>query len=83
MAKKYYVFTGSLEKLNKETMPLQQKQILRAAQDLTKGNNKAIGSDIVEHAKKKFNLVTKQKSTVLYAWYARNNEERGYIKHVE
>ena len=84
MAKKFYQFKGSLDKANQEKMPLQQKQILRAMHDLTKdGKSKVQGSQVVDHAKAKFNLETRQKSAVLYAWYARDNEQRGYVKVVE
>ena len=84
MAKKFYVFAGKINDAEKQKMPLQQKQILRALHDLTKdGKSKAQGSQIVDHAKAKFNLETKQKSAVLYAWYARSNEQLGFAKIVE
>ena len=84
MAKKFYVFAGKLDTVNKEKMPLQQKQILRAMHDLTKdGKTKVQGAAVVDHAKAKFNLETRQKSAVLYAWYARDNEARGFVKQVE
>lgn len=84
MAKKFYQFNGKIDSANKEKMPLQEKQIIRALHDLTKdGKSKAQGSQIVDHAKAKFNLETRQKSAVLYAWYARDLEKRGYAKIVE
>lgn len=85
MAKKFYAFVGKIEAVNKEKMPLQQKQILRAMHDLTKDSKdaKVQGAQVVDHAKTKFNLETRQKSAVLYAWYARDNEKRGFVKHLE
>lgn len=84
MAKKFYQFAGKVEAVEKEKMPLQQKQILRAMADLTKdGKAKVQGAQVVDHAKAKFNLETRQKSAVLYAWYARDNEARGFVKVVE
>jgi hypothetical protein len=85
MAKKFYKFVGKLDEVNKVKMPLQQKQILRAMHDLTKNNKvqRFQGAQIVDHAKEKFNLETRQKSTVLFAWYARDNEARGYAEQVE
>ena len=85
MAKKFYSFVGKIEAVEKEKMPLQQKQILRAMHDLTHGKKdaKVQGAQVVDHAKAKFKLETKQKSAVLYAWYARDNEARGHVKQVE
>jgi len=85
MSKKYYSFAGKLSDVDAQKMPLQQKQILRAMHDLCKDtkNPRFQGAQIVDHAKEKFKLETRQKSTVLFAWYARNNEERGFAKIVE
>lgn len=56
-------------------MPKQQQQILAtmSAHCVDAGMK---GSDIVDLAKKA-GLETRQKSTVLYAWYARSNESVG------
>jgi hypothetical protein len=40
------------------------------------------GSDVIDLAKKEFGLETRQKSTVLYAWYARSNEAFGVFHSV-
>jgi len=84
MAKKFYKFVGKAADLEKEKMPLQQKQILRAMADLMKDkDSKVQGSQVVDHAKANFKLETRQKSAVLYAWYARDNEARGFVKKLE
>jgi len=85
MSKKFYRFVGKIEDVEKSKIPLQQKQILRSMYDLCKDNKEGRfqGFEIVDNAKSKFKLETRQKSTVLFAWYARNNEERGFSKIVE
>ena len=56
-------------------LPKQQQQILATmAEHCVTGGMR--GSDIVDLAKKN-GLETRQKSTVLYAWYARSNEAFG------
>ena len=84
MAKKFYAFVGKVSDLDKEKMPTQQRQILRAMHDLTKDKGtKVQGSQVVEHAKAKFNLETRQSPAVLYAWYARDNENRGFVEQIQ
>jgi hypothetical protein len=62
-------------------LPPQQQKILRVMRDhCTETGMK--GSDIVGLAVEKLNLETRQKYTVLYAWYARSNENYGvYTGH--
>jgi hypothetical protein len=62
-------------------LPPQQQKILRIMRDhCTEQGMK--GSDIVALAVEKLNLETRQKFTVLYAWYARSNENYGvYTGH--
>lgn len=56
-------------------MPKQQQQILATMAEHCVETGMR-GSDIVDLAKKA-GLETRQKSTVLYAWYARSNETVG------
>ena len=61
-------------------LPKQQQQILATmAEHCVETGMK--GSDIVDLAKKA-GLETRQKSTVLYAWYARSNEAFGVFHSV-
>ncbi len=55
-------------------LPTQQRLILEA---MTKMKLPATGRDIVEYAVEHLGLQTRQKFEVLYAWYARSNEEFG------
>ena len=57
-------------------LPLQQRQIL-AAMNASCTQQGMRGKDIVTLAVAQFGLVTKQDHRVLYAWYARSNENCG------
>lgn len=84
MATKYYKIDRGLhdaaiaERASKglKPLPLQQRLILQA---LTLIDRPATGSEIIDYAVKNLGLQTRQQYNVLYAWYARSNEEYGVI----
>lgn len=57
-------------------LPKQQQIILKAMSECCTETGMK-GSDIIAHAVKNHGLETRQKYTVLYAWYARSNELYG------
>lgn len=72
----YTSLSGKVAKL-----PKQQRQILATMAEHCSDKGMR-GSDIVDIAKKN-GLETRQKSTVLYAWYARSNEQFGVYQASE
>ena len=75
--KLYFINLETYKSLSAQVakLPKQQQQILATmAENCVEVGMK--GSDIVDLAKKA-GLETRQKSTVLYAWYARSNEAFG------
>ena len=77
-AKLYRLNTEIFNKMIAEVakLPKQQQIILKTmSENCVETGMK--GSDVIDLAKKSYGLETRQKSTVLYAWYARSNETFG------
>jgi hypothetical protein len=55
-------------------LPLQQRLILQAFMSI---GRPATGKEIIDYAVTHLGLQTRQRYDVLYAWYARSNEEYG------
>jgi hypothetical protein len=77
-AKLYRLNLEAFAKMSAEVakLPKQQQIILKTMSEHCVDTGMK-GSDIVDLAKKSYGLETRQKSTVLYAWYARSNEAFG------
>lgn len=75
--KLYFINLDTYKSLSAQVskLPKQQQQILATMAEHCVDTGMR-GSDIVDLAKKA-GLETRQKSTVLYAWYARSNEAFG------
>lgn len=74
------VYSAKSEEIKK--LPNQQQIILKTMAENCVDEGMR-GSDIVDLAVEDYNLETRQKSTVLYAWYARSNENFGVYRENE